>query len=338
VFIRYLHIFLSLLILKAFELQAQHYQFSQFYAAPTYISPAFTGANACARLTMNYREQWSGIPGAFSSYQASFDHYFQKIKSGVGIQFFKDKAGLANLQSTQVNMLYAYEVKLSKLFVGRGGINFGMVQRSINSSAFVFGDQIARGGSGSSVENLAQGTVNYFDMGFGFLGYSKDAWFGFSANHINQPNQSLLGETSKLPAELKMHGGYRFVLDNKGGDKTIATSNFITAAINYKRQANFNQLDLGLYYSKSMIVMGLWYRGIPFFKVDRKYTTTDAMVYLIGISFDKYKFGYSYDMTISKLSNFYSKGAHEISMSIQFCNMKKTQSKRNLLQVYCPKF
>ena len=30
--------------------------------------------------------------------------------------------------------------------------------------------------------------------------------------------------------------------------------------------------------------------------------------------------------------------SHEISMAFQFCNLKKPQGKRNLLQVYCPKF
>ncbi len=316
----------------------QHYQFSQFYAAPTYLNPAFTGANACARLSMNYREQWSGIPGAFTTQQASFDHYFPQAKSGVGIQFFRDRAGLANLQTTQVNLLYAYEVKLSKTFVGRGGINFGGVQRSLNSSAFVFGDQLARGGSSPSLEKLATEPVNYLDMGFGFLGYSKDAWMGVSVNHINRPNQSLLGDRSRLPVELKIHGGYRFVLDSKSGDKTIASSNFLTVATNFKHQATFNQLDLGLYYTKQMLVIGLWYRGIPFFKVDQKYSTTDALIYLFGISFDKYKIGYSYDMTISKLNNFYSKGSHEISLGFQFCNKKKAKDKRNVGQVYCPKF
>ena len=331
------HIFIYCLMVMAVLASAQHYQFSQFYAAPTYLNPAFTGANACARLSMNYRQQWSGIPGAFTTYQASFDHYFQDAKSGVGVQFFKDNAGLANMQSSQVNLLYAYETKINKFYVARGGLNIGMVQRTLNSSAFIFGDQLERGSSGT-LEKLATEPVNYFDMGFGFLGYSKDAWFGFAANHINRPNQSLLGDKSPLPTEWKFHGGYRFVLDTKNGDKTIGSNNYITVATNYKHQANFNQLDLGLYYTKQMLVIGCWYRGIPFFKVDSKYSTTDAVVFLFGISFDKYKVGYSYDYTVSKLSNYYSKGAHELSLAMQFCKTKKAKDKRNTGQVYCPKF
>ena len=70
-------------LLNLLSMKAQHYQFSQFYAAPTHLNPAFAGAHVCSRFTMNYRSQWAGIPGGFTTYQAAFDHYFRRTKSGI---------------------------------------------------------------------------------------------------------------------------------------------------------------------------------------------------------------------------------------------------------------
>jgi len=316
------------------ELYSQHYQFSQFYAAQTYLNPAFAGANVCSRVSINYRNQWVGIPGGFTTYQLSYDHYLRNVKSGIGFLMFSDKAGAGSLKTTQFSMQYAYEVKLSKEFMGRGGISFGGVQRSIDFNALTFGDQIARGGASSSVEHLPGDRIMYFDLGTGVLLYSKTYWAGFSASHINNPNQSLLDGLSPLPPEFKLHGGYRYTIyESSGNSKDI---NAVTFAFNYKKQRAFNQFDLGVYYSKNYLVIGMWYRGIPFYKPRSGYRNNDALIFLFGVAVDKFKIGYSYDYTISKLSNANSLGSHEISMSYQFCSPKKKRQKRILIS--CPKF
>jgi type IX secretion system PorP/SprF family membrane protein len=314
--------------------RAQHYQFSQFYAAQTYLNPAFAGANVCSRMSLNYRNQWAGIPGGFTTYQLAYDHYLRNAKSGIGFMVFNDKAGLGALKTTQFSMQYAYEVKLNKELMGRGGISFGGVQRSINFNTLTFGDQIARGGASSSAENLPGDRIMYFDLGTGVLLYSKNYWGGFSAAHINNPNQSLLDVLSPLPPELKLHGGYRYTIyESSGNNKEVEA---VTFAFNYKKQRAFNQLDVGAYYSKDFIVFGVWYRGIPFYKPRSGYRNNDAVIMLLGLSVDKFKIGYSYDVTISKLTNVNSLGSHEISMSYQFCNPKKKKQKRILIS--CPKF
>jgi len=326
-----------ILLFVTVAIKAQHYQFSQFYSAPTYLNPAFTGANVCSRATINYRNQWSGIPGTFTSYQASVDHELKRYHSGIGLQFFSDKAGIGNLRTTQISLLYAYEAKINNKIHCRAGINAGTMQRKVDYNALTFGDQIARNGAATSVEGFGDGGVTYFDAGIGFLAYSRTAWLGFAANHINQANQSLMNGESILPTELKFHGGYKIVLEESETTRTVPDLHSITIGYNYKKQQKFNQVDLGIYYAKNFLVLGCWYRGIPLFKPENSYQNNDAIIFLTGITIDKYKIGYSYDYTLSTINNVNTRGTHELSMSYQLCKFKKGKTKKNDL-ISCPKF
>ncbi len=62
---------------------AQDQQFTQFYASPTYINPAFAGASVQSRLSAQYRNQWAAIPGGFNAFNMAFDQYMPNINSGM---------------------------------------------------------------------------------------------------------------------------------------------------------------------------------------------------------------------------------------------------------------
>src|SRR4051812_10590774 len=155
-------LYINLFLLFAVAaVNGQHYQFSQFYAAPSYLNPAFTGANVCSRVSLNYRSQWEAIPGTFTTYQVSLDHTLARYKSGIGLQVFKDKAGINGLSTTQINLLYAYETRINKKVMGRAGVSVGSAQRSVDYSAFTFGDQIARDNASTSIDGLSASSVHY---------------------------------------------------------------------------------------------------------------------------------------------------------------------------------
>jgi type IX secretion system PorP/SprF family membrane protein len=294
----------------------------------------------CPRLGVNYRNQWSAIPGQFVTYQVSYDQFVKPLNSGLGLLFFSDNAGSSNLKTTQFSGLYSYQLQINKEYAARAGFSAGGVQRSIDYSALTFGDQIARGGASSSIENINSIRTTYFDASFGGLFYSATWWLGSSINHINRPNQSLLEESAKLPGDFKVHGGYKLLLegDDSESGKRNAEKNSLTFVGNYKKQSRFNQVDIGLYYSKNYFVVGAWYRGIPIgHKPYSWYRNNDALVLLFGMSTDKFNVGYSYDITVSKLTNVSSGGTHEVSFSYQFCPSKKKKKKRSIL-ISCPKF
>src|SRR3954471_14488121 len=78
---------------------AQDPQFSQFYAAPLYLNPAFAGSTGQARAGLNYRNQCPAIDANFTTMSAFFDYYIEDKKSGVGMIMTRDVEGLAGLRS-----------------------------------------------------------------------------------------------------------------------------------------------------------------------------------------------------------------------------------------------
>ena len=46
---------------------AQDVGFSQFYANPLYLNPAFAGSQVAPRISLTYRAQWPGLVSALSN-------------------------------------------------------------------------------------------------------------------------------------------------------------------------------------------------------------------------------------------------------------------------------
>jgi hypothetical protein len=85
------------------------------------------------------------------------------------------------------------------------------------------------------------------------------------------------------------------------------------------------------------MVFGLWYRGLFTKTNGYGHPNHDAISLLAGWHSGQYKFGYSYDVTISQLSVGASAGAHEISITYEWANKRnKKLSKRRIIP--CAKF
>lgn len=310
--------------------------FTQFYSSALYLNPAFTGADVCSRVSATYRDQWPGISKAYKSYLLSVDHYLPQYNIGIGLLFGNDVAGTGQLRTTVINPLFAYEATLTRKLFMRVGVQPGLSIRSINFNNLIFGDQISRGGSVATLETPTE-TKAFFDVGAGILLYTKELWLGGSFYHLNQPNESMLGQDvlAVLPLKYSAHGGYKYLLNED--EKEDVRRKSVSFAFNYRGQAEFDQFDIGCYYSQYVFNAGIWYRGIPGLKAYKKgYSNNDAIAFIIGVKTDRMNIGYSYDYTISKLTNI-SHGAHEVNISYQLCKINKKKKRKRLL-VPCPKF
>lgn len=318
-------------------MHGQDPQFTQFYASPLYLNPAFTGLTYEHRFSMNGRVQWPGIKTAFSTGMVAYDYNASKLNSGIGGYIVYDRAGTSNLITQQEGFNFAYRIKINKYSEFRAGISFAMTQKRLDYTNLVFNDQLSSGaGSGPSKDALSIEKINYVDMGLGCLYNSTNYWLGGSAKHLNQPNSSMVGSAEALPIYASLHGGYRYIISARGSGRT-KLEEFVSASFLYKHELKYDQFDIGAYYFKEFLNLGIWYRGLPFKHYKPGYTNRESIALLVGLEIpDKnFRIGYSYDLTVSKLGLNNSKGAHEISLVYEVAQKRK-RNKRSL--VSCPKF
>lgn len=308
-------------------------QFTQFYSIPLYLSPSFAGSTQQQRFSASYREQWLAIPGAYSTYIGAYDHYFGKYNSGVGMMFMRDQSGSGKLSNTKLSLLYSYDIVVfNKSWHLRPGIGFIYNVFNIDFSKFLFFDQIYRDGSGASrtlsteSEPGNEGWRGHVDGSISGLGYNEKMWCGITVDHLMKPNVSFYNDKALTPIKYTFFGGYRLV---SKGRLLRPTSESLTIACQYRLQGDFQQLDVGLYWYNSPLVLGFWYRGIPTVNSQRG----DAVSFLAGVKMYKFSFGYSYDFTVSNLINS-TRGAHEVSLIYEFY----TKKKKKYHAIPCPDF
>jgi hypothetical protein len=101
------------------------------------------------------------------------------------------------------------------------------------------------------------------------------------------------------------------------------TKTSIMPNVIYQYQRGFQELSIGTYVKYGGFNAGVWYRN------------RDAFILTVGINTGKFKLGYSYDVTVSRLNNGVSGGSHEISLGLNLnCKQRPTTFKL----VSCPSF
>ena len=320
------------------QLWSQKVQFSQFYAAPLVLSPSYTGMTEGSRVIFNYRDQWPSIPGTFTTYAVSYDQYFSRLKSGMGVSVVRDEAGSGNLNLTDIGLLYSYDITVTRKWHVRPGIKFKYGQRGVEIAKLIFGDQLSiNDTASSSAEHFnTSSKVSYIDVDASALAYSSKYWGGFTVSHLMRPNQSLIQDEARLPMKWTFFGGYKLpIKGNRRRSHEITES--VTFSALYQYQDGHDQLDLGAYWKKLPFTLGLWFRGLPVSSVQKGYEAIDAVIVLIGFQVYDLKFGYSYDYTLSGLLG-NTGGSHEVSLIYEFNKNAKLRRKRRQVTIPCPDF
>ena len=322
-------VFLSATILG---LKAQDPHFSQFYANPLYLNPAFAGAKVCPRVVMNYRNQWPSIPGSYVTYNASFDMHINAIAGGLGVIVQADRAGEGVLTTQSAALIYSVRVPLSKEWFLKAGVQAGFIQKNLDWDKLTFGDQIDPkwGFSEKTMEIRPSGgvyNVANFDISSGLMVYSKRFFGGVAVHHMVPTNVAFTPNgDSYLDMKLTGHLGYMMPLSKRSRRRMRPGDPTISPNIVYMQQGAFHQLNWGAYFKKDPLIFGLWYRHF--------FEGSDAVILQVGFEYDKFKFGYSYDITVSQLASA-SGGAHEFSFALDFnCPTRRSR----VHEINCPSF
>jgi len=331
-------IVLFLLFSGAIFLGAQDPVFSQFYASPLQLNPAFTGNARAGLIAMNYRNQWPGLNRAYVTYAVSYDQYVDDLNSGFGISVLADDAGRGILKTFNLMGNYSYQVQIGKNLYARMGLEAGFINPTLDWNKLVFFDQIDPefGFQGPTGVPIASSEIQpedlsrfIFDTGAGVLVYSDRFYGGVSLRHLNSPDMGFYDNPSTaiergLPMRISIHAGAEFPLTDIPS-RVYDPSVFIAPSFLYVRQGAFSQLNIGGLLNVNQVFGGLWYRhagGNP-----------DALIFLMGFRYDQFKIGYSYDFTISKLYG-RSGGGHEVSFSILFQDPNKKPDINDCFQIF----
>jgi type IX secretion system PorP/SprF family membrane protein len=299
--------------------------FSQFFANPLYLNPAFSGTTELPRTVVNYRNQWPQKGATYTSYALSYDQLSKKNNSGFGIQMFHDKELNNILNTTSAIFSYSYHLKLNEQSFMTLGLQGGMVVKQFNADNLIFPseiDQLSGAVSGTSPIVYSGEKKIYPDFAVGAVGQHNEIFWGASIHHLTQPNESILegDQKGKLPIKITIHGGAR---SRKLHHGLLSREFTFSPNIIFQQQGSFKQLNLGIYMIERSFLFGGWYRN----NIDIR---PDAIIALIGFAREKFQFGYSFDFTLSKLSN-YSHGSHEISLTFFMGKKGESSVKDKLL-------
>lgn len=313
-----------ILLLTSFLVsKAQDFHLSQYDMAGMYINPALTGMyggdKGDYKIYADYRSQWRslGIKPFTTTYLAYDMPYELKDKNiGLGGYFVHNRTGPGNFNTTGLMLSGAYDIlneKAKDKHYLTTGLQMGVFYKSFNSNRLTYDIQYSPtldGGSFdkniSSDETYANNSIIRFDANYGiyykYLEKEKKAhpFVGFSMSHISRPNQSFIGQKSRIPIRFLVNGG----CDIKINDKFDITPRFL-----YMNQARSSEINAGIlaYYkiteNDTKVMAGFDYRH------------KDAVILHLGVKQDNYYLRFSYDINTSYLNTFSkNRGAWEISL------------------------
>ncbi len=330
-------IFIALFIMAcSASAHAQDPHFSQFFASPLTLNPAFTGKfDGQWRLAVNHRDQWPSIPKAYVTTSGSFDFGIMKDKLpagdvfGIGISGLSDASANDQLKLNYGSVSLSYHKALDEDGYNTIGAGFQGTYSSLtlDEGKLTFEDMLRQNGfTGARTDFLANGNnQNYFDINAGILfsGSSNgdnNYYAGVSVYHVNRPKVGFKDQNYFLANRLTVHGG---------GSIPVADALTLNASIIHQVQAKASETTLGgaLAYNingdevtPSSIFVGSWIR------------LNDALIPYIGLEVGGLRIGASYDVNISSLKTATaSRGGSEFSL---IYIKRKAETKG----IPCPKF
>lgn len=319
-------------------LPAQDPHFSQFFSSPLTLNPAFTGKfNGELRAAGNYRNQWPTINRAYQTGTASVDfHILQKRIAytdtwGVGLMGYTDKSADGAVSFNYFSLSTAFHKGLDEDGFHQIGTGFQVTYSNmyINTSSLKFEDQLTPlgfTGVTNEVFNNATLNSNYVDVNAGLIYTASTTeqnnfYAGVSLYHINRPKQEFTGVDYLLNPRATLHAGGYFPV---GATTTLHLSGL------YSSQAKANETVVGgamefAVGSPDAVSPVNFYAGgwIRF---------GDALIPFIGLEFDDFRIGTSYDINVSQLKTAsQSRGGIELSLIY----IKRNSESKGLP---CPKF
>ncbi len=287
--------------------KAQDLRFSQYNLSPLVLNPALTGFfPGDYRFSAIYRSQWGNRNSLFSTPAISFDMpievaFASSDAIGAGIYIANDNEGGGILSTQHIMLSGAYHKNLDddQRHTLSFGVQLGYVQKSVDQTKLIFGDQYDQGTASFSNQSneMFNSSLSYFNVNLGFNYFFKASDVlklnaGLVFDNIIQPKESfyeptsngvnrrsvkpvyLLGAEYDLNPKITLEPGLRILTQSKSSDI------FLGSNIGYHLN---NSIGLTIW-------GGAWYR------------IKESVVLSFGMEVKKIRVGFSYDTNVHGLS------------------------------------
>lgn len=256
-------------------------------------NPAATGNTNDIDIFLHGRIQWAGIDNGPKTTVLNVTDYEEKLNSGFGLTASYDNMGIGH-NSTNVKLVYAYQIDLSERLVLSMGVGAGAHIGGFDYTANTLSDETEYGNDTYPYEKDVRVSPD-FDFG---LELSNPYWtFGTSLTHF-QNNEST---TFKNGRHFYLYGI---------GDFHLSEQLILAPVVNYFHHDKTNVIEVGsLAYFRRMYWAGLSWRP------DMHNNIKESMLAItLGLDVKKFRFGYSFDLNLGYNDKIKS-NTHEIILS-----------------------
>ncbi|MBO4603408.1 MAG: type IX secretion system membrane protein PorP/SprF [Salinivirgaceae bacterium] len=291
-------------------------QFSQYMFNDYMLNPAVGGTNDYWQIKTNYRYQFAGVKNAPQTYMLGGYGPHKVMPMGYGGYIFNDVTGPVGNMGAYGS--YSYNLRITGDIRISAGLFLGIVQQKVDlTDVNVELNEGADGFSNSVYKKI------YPDASLGVYLYTSQYYAGIAFHHLFFNNMSLLDKydegyivkDGRVKPHFYIQGGYKYNIDR---NFDLEPSILIKTVPNYDFMTDIN---CRVIYQK-MVWGGLGFRY--------NFKNPEAVIVFLGYNYnDMINVGYSYDVTISKLSNA-SNGSHEIMLGVKFEDIRKSKSKRKI--------
>lgn len=320
---------LALGLTAGFAMSQQNPQYSQYLRNQFMINPGAAGVYDFVDVTMSGRWQWMGLDDSPKTAYVSVASLLNfkkripynpalrvsngpvrnpeiktgKLKHALGGQLLADQYGA--FRRMNASLTYAVHVPMSKKLNLSLGTRLGLSNNTFLQDKAVVGNIMDATNYNNATDNVyanfysGNSSLNILDLGVGMYLYSKNAFLGINGDNLSKDFVEFGSGTANFNTQMHFNitGGYKFPInDNLTLMPAVLVKYMAPAPVSIDG-------SLQLEY-KEWLWMGVSYRH------------KDAMIGMVGLNVNnKFKFGYSYDFSLSRF-NQVSSGGHEIVLGL----------------------
>jgi len=304
----------------SFAQQAPMY--SQYIMNGFLINPSLAGRDGYTTVNVTARQQWVGLSGAPATYAASFqtrllkDSYISKSTSvrrkivkptkggnvGLGGYVFNDRNGI--MSRTGILAAYAYHLEMGKTDGFPNYLSLGLAATIYQYAIDLNGDLLLHDVNDDFLNNYDR-VIYIPDFNFGASFTTVKYFVGFAMSSISRGSIIFMNQGENKRSELGHYfitGGYKFKLPGSP-DWLIEPSALIKSSDLVFKSAQMD-LTTRVYYKED------YWAGIS-------YRTSDAIILLLGLKYDRFYFAYAFDMALTDIRK-QSFGSHELTLAVKF--------------------